>query len=89
MQEKTPGSKEADAKWQNFVAAAFNAAELPEVGENDLELGTYTNAQIAEKLRGNPGRLLSLLMNVSKMGSPAQKRSILSFAVESIESERE
>jgi len=78
-----------EAKWLDFVTVAFEAAKLPEVARNELEAGTYTNAEIAEKLRADPERLMSMLMDVSKMGSPSAKRSILSFAVDMIESEKE
>ena len=84
--EQTP---EQQVKWQKFVDSAFQAADLPEVPEEQLEVGTYTNAQIAEKLQGDPMKLLSLLMGVSTMGSHAEKRSILSFAVEMAEEEKE
>lgn len=73
-----------EAKWQQFVETAFKAAGLPEVTENQLEPGTYTNAQIAEKMRGKPTKLLALLMQVSKTGGVAEKRSILSFAVDMV-----
>lgn len=70
------------AKYQEFVEKAFAVAGLPEVDETQLEIWTYTNAQIAEKMRGKPEELLSLLMRVSDLGSEAEKRSILSFAVD-------
>lgn len=74
-----------DAKYQAFVEKAFEAAGLPEIKEEDLEAGTYTNAQIAERLRNDPFQLLALLMRVSNLGNEAEKRSILSFAVDLIE----
>ncbi len=74
--------QEQEAKWQKFVETSFKAAGLSEVDQSQLETGTYTNAQIAEKLRDDPQKLLSLLMNVSNMGNEAEKRSILSFAVD-------
>lgn len=78
-----------EAKWQKFVTIAFEAAKLPEVTEDQLEAGSYTNVQIAEKLRDDPLRLLSLLNGVSRMDSPVEKRSILSFAVDIVESEKD
>lgn len=78
-----------EVKWQRFVTTAFKAAELPEIAEDQLETGTYTNAQIAEKLRDDPMKLLSLLMGVSRMGSHLDKRSMLSFAIEITESEKD
>ena len=84
--EQTP---EQQAKWQKFVDSAFQAADLPEVPEEQLEVGTYTNAQIAEKLQGDPMKLLSLLMGVSTMGGHAEKRSILSFAVDAVDMAKE
>ena len=71
-----------EEKWNEFVEKAFEAAGLPEVSEDQLETGTYTNAQVAEMYRNDPTRLLSLLMGVSNLGNPAEKRSILSFAVD-------
>jgi len=75
-----------DTKWQKFVESAFKAAGLPEVTADQLETGTYTNAEIAEKFRGNPIELLNLLMGVSNQGGPAEKRNILSLAVDMIKS---
>lgn len=70
----------------DLIMKAFETAGLPEVNESQLEAGTYTNAQLAEKMRGDPGKLIHLLMNVSTMGnSPAAKRSILSIAVDMID----
>jgi len=75
-----------EAKWQKFVESAFKTAKLPEVKEEELEIGTYTNAQVAEKFRDDPLGLLKLLMGLSKMGGGnASRRSILSFAVDMIE----
>ena len=76
-----------EEKWEEFVEAAFKAADLPEVEEDRLETGTYTNAQIAEKLRDDPMKLMSLLMQIENMGGYAKKRSILSFAVDMVDSE--
>ena len=74
-----------EEKWQKLVKTAFEAAGLPEVAEDQLEPGTYTNAQIAEKLRSNPARFVRMLMEVSELGNQAEKRSTLSFAVDLIE----
>lgn len=73
-----------DNKWEAFVEAAFKAAGLPEVAEEELEVGTYTNQQIAERFRSDPMRLMTLLMQLPG-GGPASRRSILSFAVDLIE----
>ena len=78
-----------EEKWQQFVSAAFSAAKLPEVTPDQLETGTYTNVQIADKLRDDPLRLTALLMKVENVGSNVSKRSILSFAVDIIESEKD
>ena len=75
--------KSPEEKWQEFADAAFEAAGLPEVSEDQLEVGTYTNAQISEMLHGNGEKLLALLMQVSDIGDDvAAKRSVLSFAVD-------
>ncbi len=74
---------DADKKYQQLVEKSFEAAGLPEVDVKDLETGTYTNAQIGEKLRSNPLKLVQLLMRLSVIGGDvASKRSILSFAVD-------
>lgn len=73
------------SEYQEVVMKAFELAGLPEIEEKKLEPGTYTNAQIAKKLQGNPQQLLTLLQRVSSLGSEAEKRSILSFAVDMID----
>ena len=50
--------------------------------EKDLEPGTYTNQQIAEKA-GGPVELVHLLLGLPEHIDQASKRSILSFAVDS------
>ena len=67
-------------KGKEFIERAFRAADLPEVNEADLEPGTYTNQQIAEKVK-NPVELLALLMNLPG-DDRASNRSVLSFAAE-------
>lgn len=76
-----PPSNVDPKKWAEFVESAFKAARLPEVEENQLETGTYTNAQIAEKV-GDPFRLMQLLMALPEGGGDASRRQILSFAVD-------
>lgn len=71
---------------KKLMAAAFEAAELPEVDETDLEIGTYTNLQLAEK-SGSPEKLLMLLMRLPREINSASRRSIMSFAVEMWEGE--
>ncbi|MFZ5424294.1 MAG: hypothetical protein ACOZAO_00685 [Patescibacteria group bacterium] len=68
-------------KGKQLIESAFKAANLPEVQENELETGTYTNMQIA-KMFDDPAELISLLMALPKGGGNASRRSILSFAVE-------
>ena len=63
-----------------MIQQAFEATGLPEVEEKDLELGTFTNRQIAEKFEA-PAELILILMGLPE-GSPASMRSILSFAVD-------
>lgn len=83
------GPRLDDEKWELFVEKAFAAADLPEVPVDMLEAGTYTNTQIAEKFRQDPVGLVALLMALPKNGSVASRRSILSFAVETIEAKKE
>lgn len=73
---------DAQEKWDKFVESAFANANLPEVSEDQLETGTYTNRQIAERFRDEPLRLLGLLMSLPEGGGAASRRSVLSFAVD-------
>ena len=66
---------------QKLFEEMFKAADLPEVEESDLEPGTYTNQQIAEKF-GDPKDLILLLMKLPQGVGNASKRSTLSFAVD-------
>ena len=70
-----------EEKWQDFVDKAFKVIDLPEVDTEDLEVGTYTNAQIAEHFRKNSLGLVSLLDKLPG-SSVASRRSILSFVVD-------
>lgn len=79
------GDPKKQAIWENLVHKSFVAAGLTEVDEKDLESGTYTNAQIAMALINDPMKLVQLLMDVEHIGNQAEKRSILSFAVDIIE----
>ncbi len=72
-------SAELEVQWQEFVKSQFEAAGLPEVDPSQLETGTYTNAQIAEKFRGRPEELRALLNRVPRTGNEAEKRNILSL----------
>jgi len=76
-----------EEKWVAFVGAAFKAANLPDVPEDQLETGTYTNRQIADKFRSNPARLLGILMDLPG-GNDASKRAILSFVVDMVDEEQ-
>ncbi len=76
-----------EGKWQKFVETAFKAAGLPEITEDQLEPGTYTNQQVADRFRDDPIRLVSILMDLPKSGSPASDRSVLSFAVDMMDNE--
>lgn len=68
-------------KGRQLVEETFAAAKLPEVDENELETGTYTNVQIARKC-DDPLNLVIILMNLPEDGGNASRRSILSFAVD-------
>jgi hypothetical protein len=67
-------------KGQDLVREAFKAAGMPEVKETDLETGTYTNQQIAEKFE-DPMMFLTMLMQLPG-DDPVVKRSVLSMAVD-------
>lgn len=78
-----------DEKWHKFVEALFKTANMPEVTVDQLEAGTYTNAQIAEKLRESPLELMSLVASVSELGGgDASRRQVLSFAVDMVDKEK-
>lgn len=68
-------------KWKKLVEDAFEAAGLPEVSEDQLEAGAYTNAQMIEKMKGKIFRLVDILLNVDSNYSPAYKRSVVSFTI--------
>ena len=80
---------QSDIKWYTLVAKAFETAGLPEFTKDELEAGTYTNLEIAEKFRDDPMRLVTLLMHLPQAGGHASMRSVLSFAVENIESQKD
>lgn len=80
---------QSDQGWYQFVSSAFKAAGLPEFTKNELEAGTYTNLEIAEKFRNDKMRLVALLMHLPQSGGHASMRSVLSFAVENIESQKD
>jgi len=60
---------------------AFEEAGLPEINESRLEPGTYTNAQMAEKMAGHIPELKAFLRQLDQHGSPAANRSTLSMAI--------
>lgn len=72
-----------DDVWQKLLNTAFEAAGLPEVKEEELETGTYTNAQMISKVKEYPV-LLGLLLSLPKGASAASNRSVLSFAVDAL-----
>ena len=68
------------------MESAFSAAGLPEVPRDELEAGTYTNAEIAESFRDDPLKLFAILVDISTVKSLAEKRSLLSFVVDAMKS---
>ncbi len=69
--------------YKQLIEKAFIETGLPEVSESQLETGTYTNAQIVEKLVKKLFVLFVLLARFREMNTDsATKRSMLSFAVE-------
>lgn len=74
--------KISESKWKEFYQLCFKTAEIPEVKQEDLEVGTYTNQQIAEHFRKEPEKLVAVLMQLPKDANPGSKRSILSFLIE-------
>ena len=69
-------------KGKTLIKSAFDDAGMPEVTKDQLEVGTYTNADLAAFFN-DPMEFLMMTMKVSKSGdSPVSKRSVMSFAVE-------
>lgn len=76
-------------KWQDteigkkFIAEVFAGAGMPEVEKKDLETGTYTNKELADFFPSGLD-LWHALHQLRFQADPIIKRSILSFAVESM-----
>ena len=68
-------------KGQKFVQAAFDEVNLPNIPENQLEPGTYTNQQIAAKCV-SPVALLVLLRQLPKDTTNESRRAVLSLGVD-------
>ena len=74
-------------KWQDtekgrvFINKVFSDIGMPEVTEAQLEVGTYTNAQLASHFE-DPIQLYNVLCQLNPHNSAASNRSILSFRVE-------
>ena len=68
---------------QNLFKEAFKMAGLPEVKEEDLGVGIYTNQQIAEKCE-NATRLIVKIINLLDITDPVIKRAILSSWVDGL-----
>ena len=73
-----------EIRWQRFFKSQFNAIDLPEVEEDQLAYGLYTNTQIAEKFKANPYKIIPLLKIVDPNFDEYTKRSILSQAIDVI-----
>ena len=71
---------------EELFESMFETAELPEIDSKDLEPGTYTNRQIAEKF-DDPAELIEVLMSLPG-NSPASNRSVLSVYVKKMESDK-
>ncbi len=78
----------AEIKWYEtergkaLIKSAFDDAGMHEVTKDQLEVGTYTNADLAAFF-SDPMEFLIMTTKMSKSGtSPVSKRSIMSFAVE-------
>ena len=77
-----------ETKWydteqgKSLIKSAFDDAGMPEVTKDQLEVGTYTNADLATFF-SDPMDFLMMAMKMSgSVASPTSKRSIMSFAVE-------
>lgn len=82
--EQVQNAAESERAWQVFAERAFAAVGLPEVDVSELKSGSYTNAQIAQKLRYLPNQLLIILMGTAQMGTPENRRDLLSAATDEI-----
>jgi predicted RNase H-like nuclease len=76
-------------RWQDtevgkkFIVKAFADAGMPEVEKSNLEPGTYTNEELAGFFTDSLD-LWHALHQLRFQADPTVKRSILSFAVESM-----
>jgi hypothetical protein len=75
----------SEERWNFFVTTAFKAVDLPEVAEDALEEGQFSNASIAESFRHNIPHLVSLLIRLPEEATTTEKRNILSAAVAKLE----
>ncbi len=66
---------------QSLLEEAFKMGGLPEVKEDDLATGIYTNQQIAEKCE-TATQLIIKIESLSAYSNLATKRAILSFWVD-------
>ncbi len=72
-----------DEEYEALMLRGFAEAGLPEVDDDQLEAGTYSNATIKEMMRQQPLALAHLLSEIARSSdSPAAKRSTLSFGVD-------
>ena len=67
---------------KRFLKTAFAKADLPEIKKKDLEPGTYTNLEIAERTKSVEYLAQLLVMFIDEL--PEEKRALLSFAVKKI-----
>lgn len=69
-------------QYHRILQGAFMKAGLEEVSQDQLPEGTYTNAQIIEKMRTDFMKLISMLMEVSQLNDLNGRRIMLCYAVD-------
>lgn len=71
-----------DPKYLVMLGLVFKVARLPEITEIQRPPGSYTNAQLIEKMAAYPYDLVRLLMRVPKGNSESFNRKLLSAEVD-------
>jgi hypothetical protein len=69
-------------QYHRILQSAFQKAGLDEVTEDQLSEGTYTNAQIVEKMHTDFMNLITMLMEVSHVHDLTGRRTFLCYAVD-------
>lgn len=71
--------RQTDEQYAEFIRRAFELAEMPEVEEDQLEEGCYTNAHITSLFREDPHGLVIAILALPKTEVEISKRRLLSM----------